>query len=130
MPNRTPPTIFVVDADDLSRHRLCETLRSFGWNTAGFTPVQMCRNAPLSAADCLLLDVPESASIAVQVLAALHLRGALMPVIAITTHIDAELVVRARARSVRAVVRRPFSAEDLRATILHVISGRTALADA
>lgn len=130
MHTQSPPTVFVIDADDVSRHRLCEALRSFGWYAAGFTPAQICRSAPPSAADCLVLDAAKSASTAVQVLAALHLRDVITPVVAITAHIDVELIVRARARSVRAILRRPFEMDDLCTTVLQVIDGRAALAHA
>lgn len=128
MPIQTPPTIFVIDADDRSRQRLCESLRSFGWHAAGFTPAQICRAAPPAAADCFVLDAARSATTAIQVLAALHLRDVTTPVVAITAQIDAELIVRSRTRNVRAVLRRPFVIEDLCTTILHVIGGRNVTA--
>jgi FixJ family two-component response regulator len=130
MQNQAPPTIFVIDENDRSRHLLCEDLRSFGWYAAGFTPKQICRNAPPAAGDCIVLDAATSATTAIQVLAALHLRDVMTPVVAITAQIDAELIVRTRTRNVRAVVRRPFETEDLCTTILQVIGGRRVVADA
>jgi FixJ family two-component response regulator len=131
MNSQLPPTVFVVDDDDLSRHQLCKMLRSFGWCAAGFTSDQACRTlSPTSKADCLLINVASSTSTALQVLAALNLRGLVLPVIAITFDIDAELIMRARARSVRAVMHRPINAEKLRMAVEGVIDGRTAMADA
>ena len=128
MSSRTTPTVFVVDDDEASRLELCRSLRSFDWAVAGLTSEHICRSlSPASTADCLLLDVNGPTSTALRVLAAMHLRGLTIPVVAITAQLDAELVMRARARNVRAVLHQPINSETLQATILQVIAGRTAM---
>ena len=129
MTSQMSPTIFVVEDDDLSRNRLCQLLRSFGWDAAGFTTTQMSRSSlPALMADCMLLDLTANESNGLQVLTSLRQRALHTRVIALALNGDSDHLMRGPDSAVKAVLHKPIDPTVMRSTILSVIGQPSSLA--
>ncbi len=120
--------VFLVDDEMLVRHGLRKLLE--------FAPdieivgeagdgIEAVERIPARAPDVVLLDVRMPQLDGIGVLTALRARGALPPIIVLTTFDDAELLLQAVRQGARGFLQKDVSLEELLAAIRAVASGAT-----
>jgi two-component system response regulator FixJ len=120
----TPMTIAIVDDDDSIRHALGSLLRAAEFDVLAFASGEdLLESLDGKQIGCLIADINLLGMNGVELLEALATAGRAMPSILITARDDATtLALRRRAGRVPHL-RKPFSDEELFATIRRVLPG-------
>lgn len=122
-----PPTVYVVDDDDVVRDGLAELLSSAGYRVAAFDRAE----ALLDALDpdvrgCVVLDVKLPGMHGPELQAELARRASHLPVLFLTGHGDVPTTVRAMRAGARDVLVKPAEPDVLLDRVAELVSADTA----
>jgi CheY-like chemotaxis protein len=123
----TKPIVLVVD-DDLS----CRTLAALLLQVGGYTPVAVAsaeralERLEQAHVDLVLTDLNMPIQSGLDLLLELLTRRSTIPVVVMTGSEDDVLLARARELGARAVLRKPYSADELRAAVAAALTERAA----
>lgn len=106
------PRVAIIDDDDSLRVALVGLVRSFGYQSEGFSSAEAFLAAP-PASDCIVTDIHMGGLTGIELKDELVRRGVDTPVIMITARDDAGLEQKARASGAVCFMRKPFEASDL-----------------
>jgi DNA-binding response OmpR family regulator len=123
----TKPIVLVVD-DDLS----CRTLAALLLQLGGYEPVAVAsveralERLDELQIDAVLTDLNMPLESGVDLLLALRARRSAVPVVVMTGSEDEVLIARTRELGARSILRKPYSADELRAAIAAVVPSQAA----
>jgi two-component system response regulator FixJ len=118
------PVVAVVDDDDDVRESLQFLLETAGYDVVAYGSAQdYLDRLPGQLADCLVVDQHMPQVTGVELLDALHARGAHLPTVLITGSSSPDLVRRAQALGVTRVLEKPLADDALLCFIQCVVSG-------
>ena len=109
-----PPTVFVVDDDDLVRASIQGMLKSVGLRSETFgTPQEFLRSKRPEGPSCLILDVRLPGMSGLDFQRELADAGIRIPIIFITGHGDIPMTVKAMKSGAVEFLTKPFRDQDL-----------------
>ncbi|MDR3417465.1 MAG: response regulator [Nevskia sp.] len=115
--------IHIVDDDEAVRSAMRLLLRSYGWRSRAFASAEEFLEALVEEVpDCLLLDLNMPGMNGAELLEVLGTRRSAVPVIVVTGEGSSALAARARGAGAEAVLDKPFSEEDLKASIDRILA--------
>ncbi len=126
MASGTEAVVFVVDDDDAIRESLAILLDAYGFQSEVYaTPDEFLKSADTSRHGCLIVDARLPGMSGVELLDQLACEGRTLPSLMITGHGDVDLFSEAIERGVIKCFKKPFSSEELIASVEVAMSSRT-----
>lgn len=108
------PMIYVVDDDAAVRESIVALIKLRGAQTRAFPSAEaFLKEADLSAAGCLVLDLRMPGMSGLELLTHLRAGGSLLPVIVVTAHADVPTAVKAMKQGAETFLEKPCSEEEL-----------------
>ena len=106
--------VYIVDDDEAVRDSLDLLLSAAGFETMTFDSAEtFLASPPRAATGCLLSDIRMPGMSGLELMEALHVRGAACPVVLITGHGDVPMAVEAMKRGAHDFIEKPFDDERL-----------------
>ena len=117
--------IYLVEDDDATRKAIgllleCEALEACAFPSCD----DLCQKTDPTSADCLILDVHMRGTTGLELLERVRRNDRCPPVILMSGRVAGDILARATAAGVFAVLEKPFSGTELIETIKRAIAGR------
>ena len=115
--------VYIIDDDDAVRDSLDLLLSAAGFETISFDCAESFLAAPRKAAGgCLLSDIRMPGMSGLELMEAMHARGAACPVVLITGHGDVPMAVEAMKRGAHDFIEKPFDDQRLIAAVASALA--------
>jgi two-component system response regulator FixJ len=109
-----PPVIAVIEDDEAMREAFCDLLQVLGLPCRAYDRAEtFLETSGSDAFGCLITDVQLPGISGLELLQRLNKQGSVMPVIIVTSHMDAELRSRAMAGGAHAYLTKPLADDVL-----------------